>query len=387
MLETLGTGTKLAYCTNVHAGADYAQTLANLDQYATAVRKRVAGNGELGIGLWLSAQAAREVIEGNRIQELRHWLAERGLAVFTINGFPHGNFHEPIVKHRVYRPRWNEAERYRYTLDLIHILAGLLEEGQEGSISTLPIAWRKEMVDDIEERAAAKQLLDVMHRLARVELDTGRYIHLDLEPEPGCLLDRSADVVRFFKTYLLNNQDEQSVRAYLKVCHDVCHAAVMMEDQAAALKRYRQAGIGVGKVQLSSAVAVDFDQLDEGDRHAAGDQLAAFCEQRYLHQTVVAREGEGRFYEDLPDALAAETLQGRWRVHFHVPVFAQRFGAIGTTQGDLIECLRAIQPGDGVHHFEVETYAWNVLPDGLAEADLAGGIARELEWVREELGQ
>lgn len=385
MLEAAGPDTKLGYCTNVHGGATYAQTLENLQRYAVAVREQIGAQGPLGIGLWLSAQAAREVVEQNRVAELRDWLGERGLCVFTMNGFPHGNFHEKVVKRQVYRPRWNEAARYRYTLDLVHILSGLLPEGSEGSISTLPVGWRKEIADDVEQRAAAQQLLDVMHRLARVELDTGRYIHLNLEPEPGCLLDTSAQVVQYFKQYLLNNADEQSVRAYLKVCHDVCHAAVMFEGQAGALQRYRQAGIKVGKVQLSSAIEVNFEAMSANEREAGREQLQAFCEPRYLHQTMVSNGQAARFYEDLPDALAAEAARGQWRVHFHVPLFVQQFGAIGTTQQQVIDCVKAIEASDEVKHFEVETYAWDVLPQGLGGEDLASGIARELEWVAQEL--
>ena len=38
-----------------------------------------------------------------------------------------------------------------------------------------------------------------------------------------------------------------------------------------------------------------------------------------------------------------------------------------------------------VKHFEVETYAWNVLPKELQKDDLAEGIADELIWLRERM--
>ena len=47
------------YCTNVHAGADLAQTRANLERYALAVRQRFNPKGKLSIGLWLSAVNVR----------------------------------------------------------------------------------------------------------------------------------------------------------------------------------------------------------------------------------------------------------------------------------------------------------------------------------------
>ena len=97
---------RLAYCTNVHAGVTLEQTMANLDEHAVAVRGRVCPDGQLGVGLWLSAQAARETLRHDRIGELRDFLGERGLAVFTMNGFPYGDFHQAVVKHAVYEPSW-----------------------------------------------------------------------------------------------------------------------------------------------------------------------------------------------------------------------------------------------------------------------------------------
>ena len=37
-------------------------------------------------------------------------------------------------------------------------------------------------------------------------------------------------------------------------------------------------------------------------------------------------------------------------------------------------------------HLEVETYTWNVLPADLRGSDMATDIARELAWVRSQLG-
>jgi hypothetical protein len=320
-LESIvGPGTRLGYCTNVHAGADLEQTLANLDHYAAAVKAQASPSEPMGLGLWLSASAARQVVREQRAAELRDWLAERGLAVFTLNGFPYGDFHGSVVKHRVYSPNWSQRERFDYTCDLIEILATLLPEEAEGSISTLPVGWASDFPSEAALEAGAYWLTEVVHRLARTELDTGRYIHLDLEPEPGCALDTSDGVVTFFQRWLLGSADERSVRAYLQVCHDVCHAAVMREEQAAALSRYREAGVGVGKVQLSSAIAAPFERLDEPERAAAWDQLRQFDEPRYLHQTTVRQNGTVQFYEDLGQALtAAEQTVGNGAFTFTCP--------------------------------------------------------------------
>jgi hypothetical protein len=377
MRDVLGPNTTLGYCSNVHAGSDLAQTLANLDTHAVAVKRLVSPDAPMGVGLWLSAQTAEQIMrDPDGIAKLRDWLGERGLLVYTLNGFPYGDFHGDVVKHAVYQPDWSDPKRLYYTLQLSRILAGLLPDiGCEGSISTLPVGWGATMANDPERfRAAVAQLRNLVHHLARVELDTGRFIHVALEPEPGCHLDRADDVVTFFKQHLLPGPDERSTRAYLRVCHDVCHSAVMFEPQQQAIAAYRAAGIAIGKVQLSAAVT------------AAGENagaLAAFNEPRYLHQTAVRADGGVTLHDDLPDALATAPRRGEWRTHFHVPVFAAELDGCRTTQDELVACLKLLR-GSDVTHYEVETYAWNVLPESLRPADLDRGIAKELQWVSEQ---
>ena len=390
--DQLGPGSILGYCTNVHAGASLAQMRANLERFALPVKAKVSPDAPMGVGLWLSAAAAQQLAQPEQVQALADWLGERGLRAFTFNGFPFGDFHEPRVKHRVYEPDWSDPRRLRYTRDLARILAGLLPEGAEGSISTLPVGWRAAMARKPGAlAAAAANLRDLVHHLARLELDTGRLIHVDLEPEPGCCLDTGAGVVSFFREHLLGTADDLSTLSYLRVCHDVCHAAVMFETQEETLALYRAAGIRVGKVQLSSALAADLDGADPAQRRAVLAQLRSFAEDRYLHQTVCrGPEGDSVFHEDLDAALAAAETNApaagaQWRVHFHVPIFLNRIDALGTTSADIVRCLRAIKMDDQVHHFEVETYAWGVLPPPLQTADLADGITRELQWVRTQV--
>jgi hypothetical protein len=215
-----------------------------------------------------------------------------------------------------------------------------------------------------------------------LEQETGRLIYLCIEPEPGCALQRSTELVDFFQNRLFVKDYEAVCRRHLRVCHDVCHAAVMFEPQMDVIARYRAAGIRIGKVQVSSAVCLPLDRLAAKDRGAAIKQLRSFDEHRYLHQTCVRIDGETHFYEDLSLAIKAhgDKPAGEWRVHFHVPVYLDRFGLLETSQQDILECIEAMRMDGGVVHFEVETYAWGVLPDELKVPDLATGIAREMSW-------
>lgn len=391
MIDVLGPNTTLGYCTNVHAGTSFDEIRANLLQYAVPVKHRVSPGEPMGVGLWLSADAARYALANPTVLiDLKSWMLGMGLAVYTINGFPYGNFHEPVVKTNVYAPDWTTPERYNYTLTLAKVLAELLPEGAEGSISTLPLGWPAHSggADQDLHRvksASAGQLHNLVHELARLELDTGKHIHVDLEPEPGCILDTAPGIVNFFKQYLLDSPDDVSIRGYLRVCHDVCHSAVMFESQGEALAAYQAAGLHIGKVQISSAVSVKFDGMTGNERLSAKEQLKAFAEDRYQHQTSIRfADGSKKFFNDLPDALAAYDMpEGEWRIHFHVPLYVKRFGQLETTQSDIADCLNNLQPVHECNHFEVETYAWNVLPPELAREELADGIADELKWVQE----
>lgn len=374
--------THVGYCTNVHAGVTLGQAREKLERYARAVKRQVCPNRPMGIGLWLPAPAAREILQGPRLQEWKDWLAEVGLTPFTVNGFPYGDFHQPVVKHRVYEPNWASPERLEYTLDLIAIQDGLLPPGLEGSISTLPLFWGRPEPSEAQLKQAAVQLRTVADRLARLERERGRLLYLCLEPEPGCALQRSGDVVRFFEHYLLPGSDEKAVRRHIRICHDVCHAVVMFEEQAEVLSRYRAAGIGVGKVQISSALVMALQQLSATDQAAALRQLGRFAEDRYLHQTMVARPGRPSvFYDDLPEALNSERT-GEWRVHYHIPVYLERFGLLAGSQRQIVECVREVTAHEQSNHFEVETYAWGVLPAELQQPDLAAGIAEEMRWFQ-----
>ena len=367
---------RVAYCTNVHAGEDLATTVANLETHSTRVRELVSPHGALGLGLWLSSRAASELSTRDDVRRLRDRLDSLGLAVVTLNGFPFGDFHSSRVKHAVYEPHWAQRERLVYTIRLAEILADLVPPGTaHASISTLPIGWRSTFMSDgcgANVGLAISHLEAMAHALARLESERGVRITVDVEPEPGCLLDRSQHVVELFGQALHSDV----ARRHLGVCHDICHAAVMFESQADAIATYRRAGVRVNKIQVSSAIECD------GSAEAI-DALSKFVEPRYLHQTSVrddsgSQTGNIHFFEDLPAAIAARR-PGTWRTHFHVPIHLLSLDSLTTTQRDIRACLAAVRDDRPI--LEVETYAWTVLPESLQPARLADGIADELRWL------
>ncbi len=384
---------QFGYCGNVHAGQTIEEVKQNLRKYALAVKVAVCPHEPLPFGLWLSNTAASELSDSESLEQFKNWLSENGMLPFTLNGFPFGDFHQAVVKHSVYQPTWADQDRLTHTKRLADIQDALLPAGLPASISTLPLGWRdqRDSANDIAfQVACAENLRHMARHLAAIAARSGRETILCIEPEPGCVFDTCHDVTEFFQRYLLSGKDsreDETILRHIGVCHDVCHSAVMFEDQATAMKTYRDAGIRVGKVQVSSAISVNFSNRSDKERTQMMSQLESFVEPRYLHQTSVRMDGETTFYEDLPLAILAANGNpaGEWRVHFHVPIFSETLGLIGTTQNEIGNCLVSMKEfGVECGHFEIETYAWNVLPPEWRTDSLAEGIAEELRWFAKQ---
>ena len=369
---------RLGYCTNVHAGTSLSEALEQLDRHAAAAREQL-GLDVLPIGLWLPASAMHEVDAAT----LRHRLTALGLQAFTMNAFPLGDFHGDVVKDNVYTPDWTTADRLHYTMDTATLLADLLEPGDSGSVSTLPLGWQPHMNDDAIN-AACDQLFHAVRNLAALEQRTGRCIHLDIEPEPGCALGTLSELAHCFETKMLGRGEDELVRRHLRACVDLCHAAVMFEALEPALDRFDAIGLGIGKVQVSNAIEIDFDAIDPPHRPGALGALADFNEPRWMHQTTIRREGSVHLFNDLDEALQQDA-QGCWRTHFHVPVHAERLGIVGTTQHRLELDIELLAQREDANDWEVETYAWDAMPAQQRSATLSESIADELRWTQQRL--
>ncbi|MGB0714052.1 MAG: metabolite traffic protein EboE [Gammaproteobacteria bacterium] len=373
-------GSHLSYCTNVHPGENWADTFAALRHSLPRIKAGTRPSGDFGVGLRLSAVAARELEQGDNLAEFQDFLAREDLYVFTLNGFPYGPFHGQAVKEQVYQPDWRCDERVEYTLSLARILARLLPDDLEyGSISTVPGAFKPDVRTIDDQRAMAANLGRVADAFAHLEDQTGRRLILALEPEPMCFLETMDEAIAFFTTHL---QGDAAQRRHLGLCLDTCHAAVEFEDADTIIDRVGAAGITIAKVQLSSAL--DIPAVDTAARTA----LARFSEDTYLHQTVQHRDGSLTRFLDLPQALDTFTANDapHWRTHFHVPVFREAMEHFGTTQEFLVRILDRHRATPISAHLEVETYTWGVLPPQFRDMDLETGIGRELEWVLERLG-
>jgi len=387
----------LTYCTNIHPADGWDNVRATLERYAPALRARFAPDGPFGVGLRLSAADARGLLAGSRLEDFRHFLKDQGLYVAIINGFPYGPFHGTPVKASVYAPDWRDPARVAYTRDLIRILGTLLPEGIDGGVSTAPLSYKPWLAAAGEHawEGMIRHVVQIAETLIRLRQDTGAFVHLDIEPEPDCTIENTAETLEFFDRHLLSSgagllarslgvwQDRarELLLEHIRLCFDCCHFAVEFEHPREAMDRIRAAGIKIGRIQLSSAL----DVAVPGDPSGAAqvfERLRPFADPIYLHQVVERRRTGLRHYLDLPDALEAPALEESrdWRIHFHVPLFASEYGVLRSTQAYVADVLQHAIATGATRHLEIETYTWDVLPGGL-KMDLLESIGREYDWV------
>ena len=343
-----------------------------------AVRDAVAPGKPFGLGLRLSARAADELTNPAQLAGLQALLQQHDFYVFTINGFPYGEFHGTPVKTNVYRPDWRDPHRLAYTNRLADILAALLPAGVRGSISTVPVSYGTWIQSPDDLAAARDNLLACARHLADLEQRTGRTIRLALEPEPDCAIEDTPGAIRFFND-VLSPADRYGLLDYLGICFDTCHLAVQFEDLQTSLPQLTAAGIAIPKVQISAALRAPVAA------HAR-DRLARFADPVYLHQVKTRTAAGPGSYADLPAFLDADTPEStEARVHCHVPLYFEGDDDLQSTNTDLSAAFFRAAIAAGIDQFEIETYTFDVLPPELQAKGVVNSITEEYRWVLERM--
>lgn len=389
----------LSYCTNIHPGSNWESTFASIKQYVPEIKEEVSPNAPFGLGLRLSNKASEELNEAENLTDFQRWLAQNDIYVFTMNGFPYGNFHNERVKDNVHTPDWTTQERLTYTKRLFEQLAILLPEGMTGGISTSPLSYKYWHNSEKEKqkvfKTGAEQLIEIVMQLHDIEDVKNKYLHLDIEPEPDGLLENSNEVLSFFEDYLLpigkkileaelgknETEAEHLIKRYITVCYDICHFSLAYEEPEDTFQKFANANIKIGKIQVSAALKIIYNS---GAISEIWDFLARFDEPTYLHQVTEKIEGKVKTYNDLPIVLKNKNDFTELRAHFHVPIFLEQFEKLYSTQDDIIKVIAYLKQNAIAEHLEVETYTWGVLPKELKK-ELTESLVREINWVKERL--
>ena len=383
----LSHGFHLSYSTNIHRGESWTETFDALERYTLAVRQRVCPNAPYAIGLRLSDVASRELSEPKTLAEFQRWLDQNGCYIFTMNGFPFGRFHGGRVKEQVYVPDWTTPGRVEYTNRLFDLLARLVPDGIEGSVSTVPCSFKEFIKSEDQIRQMRENLWRCVEHIAAVGERTGKKLHLGLEPEPLCYLETSSETLQFFEQMRADRPNDRRLDQCLGVNYDTCHLAVEFEDPHEAIQRFQNHGIKISKLHFSSALKVR-------PTPEARQALVAFADDVYFHQVITrAEDGTVTRHRDLDVALSQPStpnsqLSQEWRIHFHIPLHSRPTALFDNTSDHLLGAMDALKADPKLcSHLEMETYTWEVMPAEMKNRSVVDQLVSEYEWCLAKLAE
>lgn len=388
----------LGYSTLVHPADDWDQLWASLNTYVLRVKERVAPSEPFGVSLRLSAPSVETLTRDSAARaQLRAFLDNNDLYVYTVNAFPYGAFKGTVVKEQVYEPDWHSRERADYTIGVADILSEITDPSISPSIQTSPLAFKPKTQSTAYVDTMIENVLGVVAHLIALRARTGRLVRLALEPEPYCYLETTGDALECFRSRLYSgsaatrlstlcgiplSQAHGALREHLGIVFDIGHQAVVFDDIPMALKAITEAGVPIFKLQAAAGLYVP------EVTHELIDALAQFANAVYLTQTFEkTNRGVSRFL-NLDAAVSDWERNPRpceWRVHVHVPVFIADLGAFQSTRFAIEEALALHRQTPISDHLEIETYTWDVLPDRVKGGDIVEYVSREIEWVRDTL--
>ncbi len=375
----LGRENHLCYSMNVLPEKDWLAERSLIREKVLALRREVAGSdsAKFAIGLWFDAETACEFRKKKNLDNLKKWLSDNNLYVFTFNAFPYGNFHGRPVKKKVYLPDWTTDERLEYTCMIADILAELLPHGITGSISTLPGGYKTSIKSEKQIEKIADNLLYAAKHLKEIHRKTGKKIILGVEPEPDCLWESASEFISFYSKFLFTRNLENK---NIGICYDTCHQEVIMSKPGQGMLDLIENGVPIAKIQMSAA-------LKAPSLHSK-KALAKFADEVYLHQTrVMEKDGSVSRYSDLPEAMDKADRNPPWLIHFHIPVFSGKLsGGLLTAKNELEEVLRIIKSNPEVcENLEIETYTFSVLPENMRKAGVLKTIKKEYEYINRKV--
>ena len=397
-MKLSGTLGHLTYSTLVHAGDNWDQMRASVEEFVPKVKRRLGVEGKFGVSLRISGDSQKTLSESAQARsDLKKFLDGEGLYVFTINAFPYGPFKGQRVMERVYEPDWTTNQRVEYTKAIADILVDITDEDTSPSIQTAPLAFAPNVSDESYIARFTTSVFEVISHLYHLEARTGRRVKLSIEPEPACYLETTDETVAFFQERLYApagvaelaniaqialSEAEGAIKRYLGIVFDIGHQSVGFEDIPQSLEKLVNAGIPIFKLQEAAALWVESLSID------IIPELRRFTDTIYLSQTSLkTAEGIVKYLNlgEALDAYEANPVPTEMRTHFHVPVFLEEIGPFKTTRFAVQQALAMHRKQPLSDHLEIETYTWDVLPAELKTGDIVDYVSRELEFVMKEL--
>lgn len=382
----------------VHAGAirpvsSFADIQAIVRESLAPINLALGNQSPVGVSVRLSQMALQDpAMKASNLKALlgEYHLQLAGISAVSMSGG---------AKDQIHQPDWRSEERLGFMFGATNFLAEFADgDGAELGITTNALSHRSWLDIDFPGNWAALTLniVRVVQHLVNIREKTGVTIHVDLEVEPGSVLRDTDDVIRFWNDWLqtrgaamlsdrmpiTDGTAAEAMNRHVRLALDTAHAAVVGDDAATSLNRLVEAGVGIGRLQVSSALEVTVPQEDAARQDLLG-HLDGIRSEKLLQQVVATRDGEiVQRFDDLPTGIETGSAGETWRIHTHAPLLADRYGIWRSTRNEAAAWIREIAHRDiNVGMIELRSANWDVVPAD-DRSDIEAMVAREAEWVR-----
>ena len=173
----------LAYCTNIHRG-EAVTTWRRYEAAGLAVRDRVSPPSLTPSACASGTRLPRELSDPATLKDFRAWLDRENCYIFADQRPSLRSSCTAGESRSSYLPDWTTRTGGIHNR-LFDLLAELLPDGVEGSVSTVPCPTRSSS-KPTPRSGRCGTILAGSDLIARLSERTGETLHLGLEPEPLC---------------------------------------------------------------------------------------------------------------------------------------------------------------------------------------------------------
>ena len=271
----------LTYSTLVHPGDTWDDIWTSLRKYVPQVKNNVCPNGRFGVSLRISHASSETLINSpEKRAELRKFLDDNNMYLYTVNAFPFGPFKNQIVKEQVYEPDWSSEQRLKYTMNVATIVAEVAPADVNPSIQTPPLGFKPNVTSESVIEAYAENIRKLATHVNNIYRYKGRTVTLAIEPEPACFLETTEETIAFFNDYLRTEKSYKNLAGktgatfdgakeilarHIGVVYDICHQAVEYENITESLQALKDNNISVWKLQEAAAMMIPVVNRDKVD--------------------------------------------------------------------------------------------------------------------------
>lgn len=373
----------LMYCSNIFKIDKIKSLIIILNKLIKNLKKKYTS-----LSLCLSNKLICELNKNKNIKYFKKWLKKKRAKIFSINGFVYKNFHKKYIKYDIHYPDWTTNYRLNYTKNIIKTLNKISSSKTEGSISTSPLSHRKWIKFKHIDFIFFKSLENVFKVFIQLIKIKNKIIHLDFEPEPGCLINNSKLFILYIKKWLtpylklyfnknkilFSKKYITLIKKHIRLCYDTSHFSVNFEKHIKILKNLKKEKIQIGKVQISSALEIKINKSTKLKN------ILKLKKSPFLHQTVEKKNKNLFFYDDIPDInnLFKKNKNSILRIHCHIPLYKKKYKSFNTTYNETEKTLKFIIKKMKVKYFEIESYTYSCI---IGKNEFKS-IIKEYNWVK-----